>query len=370
MTTAQMTNPMQTKMPIDYSSFMKFSLERNDQGGPSKGRLDLFGYVGGGWFFEGFDENTVKEYLSGLQDEDELEVWVNSYGGNPFCGLAIYDMLSHHKGKVTIHICGMAMSAATLITCAQNAKVTCSVGSILMIHEASASASGKKDKLDNVIKELEAVNASARNIYAQKTGLSADKLQELMSTDYFMTAQEAQELGFVDEIENSSDVNKSISQAGVWSVNGVSMGLDLSKKIPTKFFIPEAPASVTQTTKEDPMDLAKLKAEHAELVDQIRSEAISEERKRIAAIGELTPKGYEQMASEAIQSGTTPEQFAVQVVKAEKEAQDNRIKARTEDASVLKQVTTSTPPVMVGEQDQALADAVIQAGAEGFCKHK
>lgn len=369
MTSEQMTcSPTQRTQNKDFSTFMRFSLEAGNQGGPSKGRLDLFGYVGGNaWFDDGFNEKTVRNYLTGLSDTDPLEVWINSYGGNPYCGLAIYDMLSHHKGPVEIHVCGMAMSAATLITCARNAKVTCSIGSIMMIHEASGFAEGKTSILANAIAELETVNASACRIYCEKTGLPEEQVRELMSKDTFMTAETAKQLGFVDEIEDQNAVKPVIGQDGQLEFNGVRMSMELSRKVPKDFFKPEATASEIQT-KEDPMDLEKLKAEHAELVEQIRVEAVATERKRIMAIGELTPRGYEEMAAKAIENGLTPEQFAVDVVKAEKSASLQRAQSRKDDAASLSQVAAQNPPVMVGESEQEKKQAVIKAGADGYRK--
>ena len=201
----------------------------------------------------------------------------------------------------------------------------------------------------------------------QKTGLPEERVRELMSKDTFMTAEQALELGFVDEVDDQDPVKAVVSQDGALEFNGVRMSMELARKIPAEFFKPEATASVIQT-KEDPMDLEKLKAEHAELVEQIRKEAVETERKRIVAIGELTPTGYEDRAAKAIEDGLTPEQFAVEVIRAEKEASRQKLEKRAEDAAVLSKVTAQTPPMMAGETEQAKTEAVIRAGADGYRK--
>jgi ATP-dependent Clp protease protease subunit len=134
--------------------------------------------------------------MSGTGD---IEVWINSPGGDCVAAAQIYNMLMDYKGNVTVKIDGIAASAASVIAMA-GTKTLVSPTSLLMIHNPFTFAQGDADELQKAIEMLGEVKESIINAYELKTGLSRAKLSHLMDDETWLNANKAVELGFADEI--------------------------------------------------------------------------------------------------------------------------------------------------------------------------
>lgn len=170
---------------------------------------------------------TAKE-LAGVKGD--LTVHINSGGGNVYDGLAIYNLL-RKAGKVEISIDGLCASAASIIACA--GKVTMAENGIFMIHLPLAGLEGyfNSTDLEGVQKSLEAVKSAILATYAAKTGKSTEELTALIESESWLSAAEAQELGFVDEI--SGAVAREM-KGSLLIVNGVQFdckGLDIKETV-------------------------------------------------------------------------------------------------------------------------------------------
>lgn len=108
-------------------------------------------------------------------------------------------MLISHKGNVTIKIDGIAASAASVIAMA-GTKVLMSPVSMLMIHNPMTIAFGDKQQMKQAISMLDEVKESIMNAYEIKTGLSRQKLSNMMDSETWMNVHTAMELGFADDI--------------------------------------------------------------------------------------------------------------------------------------------------------------------------
>lgn len=332
------------------NNFYKFTAEADEK---KAARLDLFGAVGGGFWEEGFDEATFKNDMSVVGEDQALDIYINSHGGSVFTATAIYNLIARHKGAVTIHVAGLAASAATIITSAPNAKVIMPIGSMMLVHPVRLQAHGMTpEEMHKAAENLEKVRASVVDIYAKKTGQTSEKLLELMAVESYLTPDEAVELGFADEVEKTSAVEN--SQIGdVVMVNGLEVSAELFKHAPEGFInkadAPNAPAIHNQANKEEkPMTLDKLKAEHPELVDAIRNEALKEgaekERARIQAIEDLGLTGYDELVMSAkFEKNMTAEQLAVEAWKAEKGKKKAHLADLKADAEDVADVTGKTP---------------------------
>ena len=141
------------------------------------------------------DAARVLQLLNG-RPTDEVEVRLNSPGGLVSEGLAIFNALKPRKPIV--YIDGVVASIASLIAMA-GASIVAAENSLLMIHDPWTDATGNPSQLrrtaDLLDKHLDAmVSAYARS------GLRESQLRDLMAAETWMTAEEAHELGFVDEI--------------------------------------------------------------------------------------------------------------------------------------------------------------------------
>ena len=146
------------------------------------------------------DEVTPRAFREDLEaEEGDVTVWINSPGGNVFAAAEIYTMLCDHKGRITVKIDAIAASAASVIAMAGD-RVLMSPVAMLMIHDPMTIAMGNAKDMEKAISTLNEVKASIINAYQKKTGLSRNKISQLMENETWMNAKKAVELGFADEI--------------------------------------------------------------------------------------------------------------------------------------------------------------------------
>ena len=148
-----------------------------------------------------FDDNVTpamfkKELNSGTGD---IEVYINSPGGDCIAASQIYTMLMEYAGEVTVKIDGLAASAASVIAMA-GTKVLMSPVSMMMIHNPATVAMGDHTDMEKAIAMLDSVKESIINAYEIKTGLSRKELSAMMDSETWMDANKAVELGFADGI--------------------------------------------------------------------------------------------------------------------------------------------------------------------------
>lgn len=154
------------------------------------------------WFgIEAVCPKDVAKQLSEANGEN-ITVEINSGGGDVFAGNEIYYLLSQYKGNMIIDIVGFAGSAASIIAMAGKSRIVPS--GLMMIHNVSGSAHGDYHVMDKTSDVLKIANKAISNAYISKTGMSQEKLLELMDEEKWMDAKEAVELGFVDEIINDN----------------------------------------------------------------------------------------------------------------------------------------------------------------------
>lgn len=162
--------------------------------------LLIFGDIGDLGFEGTVKAKDIVTELSGLKAA-ALLVRINSYGGRVDEGLAIYNALRAFPGTVTTRVEGMAASIASVIAMAGE-RVEMARGSMLMIHAASSFAGGNAEALKSAADSLEKTDQTLAEIYARKTGRTAEQELDLIKAtgDRWMTADEAVENGYADAI--------------------------------------------------------------------------------------------------------------------------------------------------------------------------
>ncbi|VUW99376.1 ATP-dependent Clp protease proteolytic subunit 1 [Streptococcus constellatus] len=153
---------------------------------------------------EAVSARSIAEALP--EDNSDIVLEVNSTGGLVTVGSEIYTTLRNYAGKVTAEITGMAASAASVAVMGAD-KVIISPTAQMMIHKALFSyVSGNSDDLDKVSNALKASDQAIVNAYVAKTGMSEDDIMALMKAETYMSAQDAVDKGFADEIMSFDDV--------------------------------------------------------------------------------------------------------------------------------------------------------------------
>ena len=149
------------------------------------------------WFEDDITPAMFKEELD--EGTGPITVWINSPGGDVIAAAQIYNMLSQYPGKVTVMIDGLAASAASVVAMAGD-EIVMSPVSMLMIHNPAMMAYGDHADFEKAIAVLDEVKESIINAYAEKTGLSRNKISKLMDEETWMNARKALELGFANSI--------------------------------------------------------------------------------------------------------------------------------------------------------------------------
>lgn len=140
----------------------------------------------------------VNKALTEANGED-IEIVINSGGGSVYSGSEIYTILKDYKGATTGKIVGIAGSSASIIAMGVDRLLISPTGQV-MIHRASMSTGGNTTDMEKASEILNKIDKSIANAYRLKTGLEQNKLLDLMTKETWMTAQEAKEYGFVDDI--------------------------------------------------------------------------------------------------------------------------------------------------------------------------
>lgn len=133
------------------------------------------------------------------QNNEAIEVTINSGGGHVDAGSEIYSLLKDYKGSVTVKIVAMAASAASVIAMAGD-KVIIAPTAQIMIHNVSSIAQGDHNKMLHEAGVLKEFNRSVANAYVLKTGKSEAEILDLMNQESWFSAKKALQYGFVDEI--------------------------------------------------------------------------------------------------------------------------------------------------------------------------
>ncbi len=132
---------------------------------------------------------------------DDVEVHISSVGGSAFDAIAIYDLLKKYPGKVTTCIDALAASAASIVAMGGQL-VTMSKYALLMIHKPMVGTGGNADELLKDVQMLNIVQERLAQIYMDKTGLDDNTINSLINAITWLSADQALNLGFIDQIDN------------------------------------------------------------------------------------------------------------------------------------------------------------------------
>lgn len=167
----------------------------------ANGQTDLYlhGDVGESWW----DDSgiTAKKVIAALDEieTDTVNVHINTYGGDVFEGISIFNVLRASEKKIVTIIDGIAASAGSLIFLAGDQKKMPD-NTQLMIHNPWTYASGNANDLEKVVDMLRTTESAMTKTYMESFVGTEEEIKELLDSEKFMTADEAKTFGFVDEI--------------------------------------------------------------------------------------------------------------------------------------------------------------------------
>lgn len=159
-------------------------------------RLNLYGPIGNNPMSgKGITSAWVAEQIVAAGSLDQIDVYINSPGGDVFEGIAIYNELKQFPGQVNVFIMGLAASIASVIAMAGDQRVIYD-GAEFMIHQASGMTFGTADDHVKQASTLRRLDAKLATIYAEATGGDAATIATMMTEETWMESQDALTDGF------------------------------------------------------------------------------------------------------------------------------------------------------------------------------
>lgn len=155
------------------------------------------------------EDVTAKSFADDLKSfgDKDVTIHLNSSGGDVFTGLAISNLIKSYKGKTTILIDGLAASAASLIACAGDT-VKMASNAVYMVHQPSVGIFGFMEAadLEKCLASLKTVKESILTTYENRTKKPHAEIEKLVDAESYLSADEALENNFIDEITEEVDV--------------------------------------------------------------------------------------------------------------------------------------------------------------------
>ena len=165
------------------------------------------------WDDESNSAISLKDKLLSLGDISEINLHINSLGGDVFEGIAMFNLLKQHKANVKVYIDGVAASIASVIAMAGDT-IYMPKNSMMMIHNCWTGAVGNSKEFRKIADDLDKIMEASIESYMSKINITKEKLKELLDNESWLTAQECYDMGFADELmPMSDDIEQSASKS-------------------------------------------------------------------------------------------------------------------------------------------------------------
>lgn len=167
------------------------------------GRLyidDVIDSWGGDW---GISAREVTAALAELGDVEQIELHLNSPGGEVYEGIAILNALRRHPAQVTAVVDGIAASAASFIAAGSD-EVVMGRNTELMIHDAWGIAIGPAADMHAMGDRLDGLSNNIASVYQEKAGGDVAGWRAAMLAETWYSASEAVEAGLADRVEGAT----------------------------------------------------------------------------------------------------------------------------------------------------------------------
>ena len=161
---------------------------------PVDNTISMFGPIGSDYSDAGVTEKRIAAALRSIGNQ-EVEVSINSPGGDFFEGVAIYNMLREHPAKVTIKVMGVAASAASVVAMAGD-EIQIGKASSIMIHNSWTIGVGNRHDMTKLSSAMEIFDGAMADVYASSTGLDVAEIAVLMDAETWLKGEAAIERGF------------------------------------------------------------------------------------------------------------------------------------------------------------------------------
>lgn len=204
------------------------------------------------------EDVTAKEFIDALKPLGDFDLRINSPGGSVTAGNAIYNALRRHKGKIDVYVDGLAASMASVVAMAGH-RVIMPANAMLMIHDPWSYAVGNSADMRKIAETLDKFKSGMVTAYMDKSGMDEAQVVRMMTDETWITAAEAVEMGFADEIEVPIPM-------------AAQFDLSRYQKVPVAL-LPPPPVAAQKKGTPAMLTIEAMKKDHPELLAQIETAA-------------------------------------------------------------------------------------------------
>lgn len=229
-----------------------YALEKTEK----KASLYIFGSISSyPWREKDKDAYGIVKELSELE-VDEIDVHINSTGGDVAEGLAIYNILKNSGMKVTTYCDGFACSAASVVFMAGDERIM-NEASLLLIHNAWTYAKGNAAEFRKQAEDLDKITQASVKSYMRHVNISEEEVKKMMNEETWISAEDAKTMGFATKVleEKAEEANQSamenIRKKLLMTVAPAQLEV-IKVEIPTAKEIAQAVVEEMKTKKEEP----------------------------------------------------------------------------------------------------------------------
>jgi len=148
-------------------------------------------------------------YLESESSEQPIQMYVNSPGGVVYSGLGVYDTMQYVGAPVATICVGVAASmGAVLVAAGEEGQRACLPNSRIMIHQPMGGAEGQATDIEIQAEEIGWLKTRLYQILAHHTDQSFEQIEEDADRNYWMSAEEAQEYGLIDNLLNPENLEQ------------------------------------------------------------------------------------------------------------------------------------------------------------------
>ena len=148
-------------------------------------------------------------FLEAENPKKDISFYINSPGGIVTSGLSVYDTMQYIRPKVATICIGQACSMGSLLLAAGESGMRYALpNSRIMIHQPSGGAQGQASDIEIQAREIIKLRERLNGIYVQHTGQKLAKVETAMDRDNFMSPEEAQKFGLIDQVYVKREADK------------------------------------------------------------------------------------------------------------------------------------------------------------------
>ena len=140
-------------------------------------------------------------FLESENPKKEISMYINSPGGVVTSGMAIYDTMQFIRPAVATLCVGQAASMGSLLLCAGEKGMRFALNNArVMVHQPSGGFRGQASDIERHAEDIVKMKRRLNEIYVKHTGQPYETIERTLDRDHFMSADEAQKFGIVDEV--------------------------------------------------------------------------------------------------------------------------------------------------------------------------